>query len=65
MSGEATRLATNVELCRGSTFRPSGRFLPGTRLLDALWPSLIASPVARLKIHDMQTLQVFSKSLAN
>src|SRR5580658_7519760 len=40
---------------RDSLFRPSGGFLPRTVLLDALWPSLIATPVARFKILDMQT----------
>jgi hypothetical protein len=49
----------------GSPFRPSGSLLPRTILLAALWASLVAAPVARLKIQDTQTVQVFLKDLAN
>lgn len=47
--------------------------MPPLRLKDGLWRSaesvqvlgLIATPVAHLKLHDVETLQVFLKRLTN
>jgi hypothetical protein len=64
MNGQATPVASKGERRRRSPFRPSSSLLPGTILFDALWPSLIAPPVALLGL-QMQMLQVFSKSLTN
>jgi hypothetical protein len=49
----------------GSLFRPRRDLLPGKVFLNALWPRLVAPPVALLKIQHLQTLQVFLKSLTN
>jgi hypothetical protein len=49
---------------RRSPFGPSGNILPVTIVFDPLWSSSIA-PVARIEFRDMQTLEVFLKSLTD